>query len=116
MIASSTLDGLMHEVMEARYLASQLRQVRAMQPGGLLTMTSGVTVSDPGEIADYSTPVGLTLPAGMVADGLVQQLHLAAHRLAAGGILFDEADPADLPKPPAKRGRRPASPLPAGAP
>lgn len=35
----------------------------------------------------------------------MKQLHLVIARLAAGGIRFDEAEPADLPAPPVKRGR-----------
>jgi len=102
MISSSGLDGLLADVQEARRLVGQLRQVRALADGSLLSIGNG---SGTGALDLEVSALGLALPAGMVADGLAQQLRLAVERLAAGGVRFDEADPADLPQPPAKRGR-----------
>ena len=98
MILSSTLNGLLQDLQEARRLTALIAQVRAMEPGQDL----GLAV--PGDQPALS-PLGLSLPAPMVVEGLVKQLHLVIARLAAGGIRFDEAEPADLPAPPVKRGR-----------
>jgi hypothetical protein len=99
MIRTSQLAGIIAEVDTARRLRAQLAQVRASDPGSVLAITESV-------VAEGATPLGISLPAGMVADGLLQQLQAAAARLALHGIHFDEAERAsDIPPPP-KRIRR----------
>jgi hypothetical protein len=96
MIRTSQLAGILAEVDNARRLRDQLAKVRRHD--------LGATLSFGGDLE--SAPLGIQLPAGMVADGLLKQLQDSAARLAAQGIHFDEAEHADDIPPPPKRIRR----------
>lgn len=97
MIPSGQLPALLAQRDQGLRLVTQITQLRAMSPGAELDVTPAASLGD---------GLNLTMPVSMVTDGLVKQLRALALALQVAGIAFDEADAADLPPIPKKRGRK----------